>query len=198
MEEGKFDKLVKLLIIGDSAVGKTSILLRFTDDEFPKSHLATLGIDIKIKTFELDSQIVKMQIWDSAGQERFHSIASSFYKGAMGILLVYDCTNEQSFTNVGKWLTSIQQFGSDNVAKVLIANKCDMAHRTVSTALGQQIAREADIKLFETSAKANINVHEAFYFICREILRNYSLYNVPRPLHLGQKAKRRKKCCKKQ
>jgi small GTP-binding protein len=197
--EPNYDKLVKLLIIGDSAVGKTSILIRFTDDEFSTSHLATVGIDIKNKTFELDRDVVKLQIWDSAGQERFHSIASSFYKGAMGILLVYDCTNEDSFRNVGKWLHSIQTHGSDNVQKVLIGNKCDMPSRTVSTAVGERMAKEAGLKLFETSAKTNINIHEAFYYISRQVILNYASYQVPAPpLRLGQRSQRRKKCCKKQ
>lgn len=196
--EAPYDKLVKLLVIGDSAVGKTSVLLRFSDDEFSTSQLATVGIDIKNKNFELDGEQIRLQVWDSAGQERFHSIATSFYKGAMGILLVYDCTNEKSFANIEKWLQSIQAHGSDNVQKVLLANKCDMPNRVVSTQLGEETAKKAGLKLFETSAKANINVHEAFYYITRLVLRNYASFNVPHPLRLGQKAKKRKNCCKKQ
>mmetsp|Transcript_26681 Transcript_26681/g.48061 ORF Transcript_26681/g.48061 Transcript_26681/m.48061 type:complete len:199 (-) Transcript_26681:1100-1696(-) len=197
--EPHYDKLVKLLIIGDSCVGKTSILLRFADDNFSTSHLATVGIDIKNKTFELDGENIRLQVWDSAGQERFHSIAASFYKGAMGILLVYDCTNEESFRNIGKWLHSIQTHGQDGVQKVLLGNKCDLPNKVIPTHAGEQVAKEHGLKLFETSAKTNINVHEAFYYISRLVLRNYTSYNVPPPpLRLGQTAKKRKKCCKKQ
>lgn len=197
--EAHQERLVKLLIIGDSAVGKTSILLRFTEDEFSTSHFATIGIDIRNKSFELDGEQIKLQVWDSAGQERFHSIASSFYKGAMGIMLVYDCTSEESFTNIGKWLHSIQTYSSDNVQKVLLANKADMPNRAVSTQLGQQVAREANLRFFETSAKTNENIDEAFHYIARQVLKNYAGYNIPPPpLKLGQTRKQRKSCCKKQ
>ncbi len=100
---GSFDCVIKLLLIGDSGVGKTSILLRFADDSFTLDHIPTLGIDFKIKTVEIEGKVCKMQIWDTAGQERFRTIASSYYRGASGVLVVYDVTDTNSFASVASW-----------------------------------------------------------------------------------------------
>ena len=99
-----YDYLLKLIIIGDSSVGKTCVLLRFSEDNFPTCHMPTIGIDFKIKTINVDDKRVKLQVWDTAGQERFRTITQTYYKGAMGIILVYDCTEEQTFNNVKNWL----------------------------------------------------------------------------------------------
>ena len=108
MAKKSYDLLFKLLLIGDSGVGKTCILFRFSDDTFNNRFISTIGIDFKIKTIELRGKKVKLQIWDTAGQERFHTITTSYYRGAMGIMLVYDITNSKSFDNIAKWLRNIQ------------------------------------------------------------------------------------------
>ena len=108
MAKKSYDLLFKLLLIGDSGVGKTCILFRFSDDAFNNTFISTIGIDFKIKTIELRGKKIKLQIWDTAGQERFHTITTSYYRGAMGIMLVYDITNSKSFDNIAKWLRNIQ------------------------------------------------------------------------------------------
>lgn len=122
----KYDYLIKLLLIGDSGVGKSCLLLRYSDDSFTSSFITTIGIDFKIKSILIDESKVKLQIWDTAGQERFRTITTAYYRGAMGILLIYDVTDENSFRNVGNWMKQIEINAADNVNKILIANKCDV------------------------------------------------------------------------
>jgi len=165
-----YDFLIKLLLIGDSGVGKSCLLLRFSDDQFTQSFITTIGIDFKIKTIELDGKRIKLQIWDTAGQERFRTITTAYYRGAMGILLIYDVTDEHSFNNIRNWIRNIEQHAAANVNRVLIGNKADMtADKKVETSRGQTLADEYGIKFFEASAKTNLNVVEAFTSIAIDI-----------------------------
>ncbi|KAG0380737.1 GTP-binding protein [Mortierella sp. AD032] len=167
-KSASYDYLIKLLLIGDSGVGKSCLLLRFSDDSFTPSFITTIGIDFKIRTIELDGKRIKLQIWDTAGQERFRTITTVYYRGAMGILLVYDVTDERSFSNIRNWFSNIEQHASEGVNKILIGNKCDMPDKKViSKDQGQALADEFGIKFLETSAKSNIGVEEAFYSIAR-------------------------------
>ncbi|KAL6496233.1 Ras-related protein RABE1c [Orobanche gracilis] len=171
-----YDYLIKLLLIGDSGVGKSCLLLRFSDGSFTTSFITTIGIDFKIRTIELDGKRIKLQIWDTAGQERFRTITTAYYRGAMGILLVYDVTDESSFNNIRNWIRNIEQHASDNVNKILVGNKADMdeSKRAVPTSKGQALADEYGIKFFETSAKTNLNVEEVFFSIARDIKQRLS------------------------
>ncbi|KAF9132193.1 GTP-binding protein [Mortierella sp. 14UC] len=169
-KSASYDYLIKLLLIGDSGVGKSCLLLRFSDDSFTPSFITTIGIDFKIRTIELDGKRIKLQIWDTAGQERFRTITTVYYRGAMGILLVYDVTDERSFSNIRNWFSNIEQHASEGVNKILIGNKCDMPDKKmISKDQGQALADEFGIKFLETSAKSNIGVEEAFYSIARDI-----------------------------
>ncbi|KAI9009144.1 ras family-domain-containing protein [Hyaloraphidium curvatum] len=169
-KSASYDYLIKLLLIGDSGVGKSCLLLRFSDDSFTPSFITTIGIDFKIRTIELDGKRIKLQIWDTAGQERFRTITTAYYRGAMGILLVYDVTDERSFNNIRNWIRNIEQHASEGVNKILIGNKCDMTDKKViSTEQGQALADEYGIRFLETSAKSNINVEEAFFSLARDI-----------------------------
>ncbi|GIM15586.1 hypothetical protein Vretimale_18322 [Volvox reticuliferus] len=167
-----YDALIKLLLVGDSGVGKSCLLLRFTDDMFTSSFITTIGIDFKIKKVDVDGKIVKLQIWDTAGQERFRTITSAYYRGAQGIILVYDITDEASFNNVRNWMRNIEQHASDNVNKILVGNKLDLAEekRVVSTARGQALADEFGFRFYETSAKDNVHVEEAFIAVAKDVL----------------------------
>ncbi|XP_076921653.1 ras-related protein RABE1c-like [Bidens hawaiensis] len=171
-----YDYLIKLLLIGDSGVGKSCLLLRFSDGSFTTSFITTIGIDFKIRTIELDGKRIKLQIWDTAGQERFRTITTAYYRGAMGILLVYDVTDESSFNNIRNWIRNIEQHASDNVNKILVGNKADMdeSKRAVPTAKGQALADEYGIKFFETSAKTNLNVEQVFLSIATDIKQRLS------------------------
>jgi len=170
----QYDYLVKLLLIGDSGVGKSAVLVRFADDTFSTNYISTIGIDFKIRTLELEGKRIKLQIWDTAGQERFKTITTAYYRGAMGILLVYDVTDEKTFNSITSWMSAIKQHASDGVNKVLLGNKADSSgpmveKKVINTARGQALADQHGIKFFETSAKNNINVEEAFSTIARDI-----------------------------
>lgn len=193
-----FPLQIKLLLIGDSGVGKSCCLLRFSEDSFTPSFITTIGIDFKIRTIELDNKRVKLQIWDTAGQERFRTITTAYYRGAMGILLVYDVTDEKSFNSafstssplscflcfllsipqtltltapdIRTWFSNVEQHASEGVNKILIGNKCDWEEkRAVSTAQGQALADELGIPFIEVSAKSNINVEKAFFSLASDI-----------------------------
>ncbi|XP_002730366.1 ras-related protein Rab-10-like [Saccoglossus kowalevskii] len=172
MAKKTYDLLFKLLLIGDSGVGKTCILFRFSDDAFNTTFISTIGIDFKIKTVELQGKKIKLQIWDTAGQERFHTITTSYYRGAMGIMLVYDITQPKTFDNITKWLRNIDEHANEDVERMLLGNKCDMEDkRMIPKERGESIAREHGIKFLETSAKSNVNVEKAFMTLAEDILR---------------------------
>ncbi|RYP03068.1 hypothetical protein DL764_005417 [Monosporascus ibericus] len=187
-----YDFLIKLLLIGDSGVGKSCCLLRFSEDSFTPSFITTIGIDFKIRTIELDGKRVKLQIWDTAGQERFRTITTAYYRGAMGILLVYDVTDQRSFdskasldrpilpplafcppvwpVDIRTWFANVEQHATEGVNKILIGNKCDWEEkRVVSTEQGEELARELGVPFLEVSAKSNINIDKAFYSLAADI-----------------------------
>ena len=167
----EYDYLFKLLLIGNSNVGKSSLFLRFVDDIWNDTFVPTIGVDFKIKTFELDDKKIKMQIWDTAGQERFKNIIASYYRGAHGILLIYDITDKDSFKNLQNWLIEIEKNANKNVLKVLIGNKSDLEEKRVITINeGKEFADTYGLKFIETSAKKNCNVNEAFETLGREIM----------------------------
>ena len=158
-----YDHLFKLLLIGDSGVGKSCLLLRFADDTYTESYISTIGVDFKIRTLDLDGKTIKLQIWDTAGQERFRTITSSYYRGAHGIIIVYDVTDADSFSNVKTWLSEIDKFASENVNKLLVGNKCDLTQKkVVDTSTAKEFAESIGIPFLETSAKNSTNVEEAF------------------------------------
>jgi len=162
--------LIKLLLIGDSGVGKSCLLPRFSEDSFAPSFITTIGIDYKIRTIELDGKKIKLQIWDTAGQERFRTITTAYYRSAMGVLLVYDVTDDKSFANIKNWIRNIEQHASENINKVLIGNKCDLVDkRIIDTARGKSLADEFKIPFYETSAKNSTNVDEAFISLARDV-----------------------------
>ncbi|KAG8039872.1 hypothetical protein G9C98_000601 [Cotesia typhae] len=158
-----FDYMFKLLIIGNSSVGKTSFLFRYADDSFTSAFVSTVGIDFKVKTVFRHDKRVKLQIWDTAGQERYRTITTAYYRGAMGFILMYDITNEESFNSVQDWITQIKTYSWDNAQVILVGNKCDMEdERVVSFERGKQLAEQLGVQFFETSAKENINVKAVF------------------------------------
>ncbi|KAL6440103.1 hypothetical protein ACFW04_003016 [Cataglyphis niger] len=171
------DYLFKLLLIGDSGVGKSCLLLRFADDTYTESYISTIGVDFKIRTIDLDGKTIKLQIWDTAGQERFRTITSSYYRGAHGIIVVYDCTDQETFNNVKQWLEEIDRYACDNVNKLLVGNKCDLhTKKVVDYTTAKEYADQLGIPFLETSAKNAMNVEQAFMTMAAEIkLRNCNL-----------------------
>ncbi|OPJ86705.1 hypothetical protein AV530_006824 [Patagioenas fasciata monilis] len=158
-----FDYMFKILIIGNSSVGKTSFLFRYADDSFTPAFVSTVGIDFKVKTIYRNDKRIKLQIWDTAGQERYRTITTAYYRGAMGFILMYDITNEESFNAVQDWSTQIKTYSWDNAQVLLVGNKCDMEdERVVSSEKGRQLAEHLGFEFFEASAKDNINVKQTF------------------------------------
>lgn len=171
-----YDMQIKLLTIGNSGVGKTCLLLRYANDSFSPTFITTIGIDFKIKTVEIDGKRIKLQIWDTAGQERFKTITTSYFRGAQGIMLVYDCTDRNSFNSIKTWVEEIDRNADKHVNKILIGNKCDVEEsaRNVTRAEGERLAREYNMAFFETSAKKNIGVEDAFMTIARQVVDRIS------------------------
>eukprot|EP00298_Acanthocystis_sp_HF-20_P026827 c4659_g1_i1.p1 GENE.c4659_g1_i1~~c4659_g1_i1.p1 ORF type:complete len:218 (+),score=54.31 c4659_g1_i1:1-654(+) len=171
----EYDYLFKLLLIGDSGVGKSCLLLRFADDTYTESYISTIGVDFKIRTIEIDGKTVKLQIWDTAGQERFRTITSSYYRGAHGIIVVYDVTDLESFNNVKNWLHEIERYAVEGVNKLLVGNKCDLvSKKQVETGLAKEFADSMSISFLETSAKTAQNVENAFITMAKDIKERLS------------------------
>ena len=188
----------KILLLGDSSVGKTCFLKRYTDNTFQDAYLSTIGFDFKFKNITLDNgKTVKVQLWDTAGQERFRTIAKSYYKGAHGIVLIYDVTNRKSYDNIRKWLIQIKNEAASKISIVLVANKidCEDELREVKKEEGEDLAKNNNLTIFEASAKDNINVEESFKYIIEEINKNLSNLSMQTSTKLNNDNKQNKKGC---
>lgn len=162
----------KILLIGGSGVGKTCLLRRYVEGEFPLNSKATLGLDFKIRTLIVDKDEIRLQLWDTSGQERFRSMTQAYYRGAAGIVIVYDVTAEDSFTTLTDWLGDVSMYAPEGVKMVLIGNKSDADEdeRVISQQAGEEFAKEHGLKYFETSAVTNQNVAEAFEHLAKLLL----------------------------
>jgi len=166
----EYDFLFKLLLIGDSGVGKSCLLLRFAEDSYTESYLSTIGVDFKIRTIDAEGKTIKLQIWDTAGQERFRTITAAYYRGAHGIIVVYDVTDSESFENVKMWLKEIDRYAVENVDKLLIGNKSDLVNKkVVEYSIAKELADSLSIPFLETSAKDSKNVEQMFLTMTKQI-----------------------------
>jgi Ras-related protein Rab-1A len=167
-----YDYLFKLVLIGDSGVGKSCLLLRFADDNFTDSYISTIGVDFRFRTITIDDKIVKLQIWDTAGQERFRTITSAYYRGADGIIMVYDVTSSESFDHVEEWLSEVDRYANENTSKLLVGNKADLIdEKQVTKETAQSFADKLSIPFLETSAKTATNVDTAFLTMAKELIK---------------------------
>lgn len=166
-----FDVACKVMLLGDSGVGKTCVLVRFKDGAFLSgSFISTVGIDYKNKIVDVDGTKVKLQIWDTAGQERFRSITHAYYRDSQALLLLYDVTSETSFENIRAWLAEIYEYASSDVIIMLLGNKADLnKERVVSREQGEKLAKDHNVAFMETSAKSGLNVDLAFMAVARDI-----------------------------
>jgi small GTP-binding protein len=170
------ETLIKLLLIGESAVGKSCLLLRFAENKFQESFLSTIGIDFKVRHVEINDAKVKLQIWDTAGQEKFRTITKAYYRGAHGIMLIFDVTQVDTFNQTRQWMQSIHENVQDPVAIILIGNKVDKEDRKVSQEQAQALANEFKIEYYETSAKDGSNVEQTFFQLATAILNDQQMF----------------------
>ncbi|XP_072523674.1 ras-related protein Rab-18a [Salminus brasiliensis] len=189
MDEGILTTL-KILIIGESGVGKSSLLLRFTDDTFDPELGATIGVDFKVKTVAIDGNQTKLAIWDTAGQERFRTLTPSYYRGAQGVILVYDVTRQETFTKLSTWLSELETFCTRNdLVKMLVGNKIDKEDREVDRNEGLKFARKHSMLFIEASAKTRDGVECAFEELVEKILQTPGLWESEgktRAVHLSE------------
>ncbi|KAL7069430.1 putative Rab2 GTPase protein [Cryptosporidium serpentis] len=167
-----YDYLFKYIIIGDTAVGKSCLLLQFTDHRFRVDHDLTIGVEFGARVVNIDSKQIKLQIWDTAGQESFRSITRSYYRGAAGALLVYDISRRETFNHLGRWLSEVKRNAAPYMTIMLIGNKSDLERREVTTEEGSQFAQQNGLIFLETSAKTAHNVEEAFVKTAEKIYKN--------------------------
>lgn len=161
---------IKILLLGDVSVGKTSIFLQFSENSFQENRLSTIGIDFRNKEIMLDNnKRINISIWDTSGQERFRAITKNYYKNAHGFLLVYDVTVQKTFDSIKNWISSIKEYANPDIQFMIIANKCDSDKRVVSTFEGQKMAEQYECLYMETSAKQGKNINESIKMIAKRI-----------------------------
>ena len=170
MSEEDYDKIFKIVIIGDSGVGKTNLISRYLKNDFKPETKATIGVEFSDKEYIYKNKNIKIQIWDTAGQERYRSLTSMYYKGAKGAIFVYDISSKNSFENIDKWLIEMKKTADENIKIILIGNKCDLIEkREVKEDDGKIKAKDLNVPFMETSALNCINVEKAFNFLIEEI-----------------------------
>ena len=200
------DYKIKIIVVGDSGVGKTNLINRFASDKFDTNSKATIGVEFVYKTLKINKDVIKVEVWDTAGQERYRAITSSYYKGAKGAIIVYDITNEDSFNNVESWMNEVTKKGKTDMQFLLVGNKKDLINdRKVTEQKGIDKAKELNMNLFEASALEKTNVNEAFNYLVKEIylnIRKEKNINTNNDEKIGQggialntNKKKRKKCC---
>ena len=195
-------RLYKILLLGDCAVGKSCLLLRYCENSFQESHLATIGLDFRLKTITLENnRKIRIQIWDTAGEDRFRSITRNYYKGAHGIVLIYDVTDQQSFQHIKDWVDKIKEESKEGVIIYLVGNKIDLIDkRIITNEDGKKLSEEIKIKYYETSAKDSIGVNEVFENLVKDMDNFYSEQHQEEmeTIHIDKKDKKKRKlrCCK--
>jgi Ras-related protein Rab-1A len=190
-----FTHLLKLVLIGDTGVGKSCLLMRVADDTFVETFITTIGVDFRFRVLRIGDKRVKLQIWDTAGQERFRTITSAYYRSGDGVIIVYDVGKRETFDHVREWFEEISKYTKPETLVLLIANKADRVDRVVSVEEGQMLAKELGISIIETSAKTAENVEAAFIRIAEQLIQKKSFVPaVVAPIILSAPVEK-KKCC---
>ena len=167
-----YDYIFKIVLIGDTCVGKSCILVRFSDDIFNDSYVTTIGVDFRFKTMVVNNKVAKIQIWDTAGQERYRSITTAYYRGAAAIIICCDCTNKESFNNINNWIEEIGKYtDKDSVDKIVLMNKCDLVEeRCIDKNEINKFEKESGIKVLEGSAKTGEGIDKAFEYVIAKLI----------------------------
>lgn len=191
--DDEYDYLFKVVLIGDSGVGKSNLLSRFTRNEFNLESKSTIGVEFATRSIQVDGKTIKAQIWDTAGQERYRAITSAYYRGAVGALLVYDIAKHLTYENVERWLRELRDHADANIVIMLVGNKSDLRHlRAVPTDEAKTFAEKNNLSFIETSALDSTNVETAFHNILTEIYRIVSQKQLPDNSGWGQAGCRRR------
>ena len=173
MEEDGYDILFKIILVGDTSVGKTNIISKYLKNLFQEDFSATIGVEFSHKQFLIDNHKIKAQIWDTAGQERYRSITSAYYKGAKGCLIVYDITRKATFESVDRWLADVKGSSDNKLSIILLGNKCDNeSERKVSKEEGEEKAKYHNVAFLETSALNGTNIEKAFQELINDVYHN--------------------------
>ena len=192
-----YDIKLKIMVLGESMVGKTCLITRYTNDKFGGRYLCTVGIDFQKKKIIKNNKKVLLQIWDTAGQERFRNVTKNYFHTSQGFVLAYDINNKESFDKVQYWVEEIKANADEKIKCILIGTKCDLDKREVSEEEGKELGKNYGYKFFETSAKENINIDATFETLVSEILENFEdkrrdSLTLSTSHHAGKK---KKKCC---
>ena len=179
MSKGKdYDYIFKIVLIGDTCVGKSCILVRFSDDVFVENYVTTIGVDFRFKTMIVKNKIAKIQIWDTAGQERYRSITTAYYRGAAAIIICCDSTNKESFYNINNWIDEISKYTDKDVDKIVLMNKCDLVEeRQIDKNEITKFEKDNGIKIMEVSAKTGNGIDKAFEYIIEKLIDNHEKKN---------------------
>ena len=172
MEDDNYEMMFKVVLVGDSFVGKTNIMSKYLKNEFHEDSKATVGVEFGSRQFNIDGHVIKAQIWDTAGQERYKAITSAYYKGAKGAFIVYDITRKESFDNVTKWAEQLKSSADKNLTIIIIGNKVDLEdQRQIKAEEGQNKANELESAFIETSASSGTNLDKAFEMMINEVYK---------------------------
>ena len=178
---------LKILVIGDSGVGKSSIITKYLDNFFSDMHISTIGIDFRIKKMNIDGKSITLQLWDVAGQEKFRSTTSIYFRRCNGIIILFDVTNRESFDNVKKWISEIDKYDCVYTEKILVGNKCDLEQkRVVSSEDAEKFANNMDMTYVETSAKKSTHINDLFENMLRKIIKKY--HNIDTIVNISKNA----------
>ena len=202
----EYDYLYKLILVGDSYVGKTNILSKYIKNEFNQNTKSTVGVEFGTKILKIEDKIIKAQIWDTAGQERYKSITSTYYKGAKGAFIVYDITNRLTFESVDKWIQDLNLNSDKNITLLLIGNKKDLADkREVTTEEGEEKAKSFGLAFLETSALTGENIDKVFDYILKEVFTKITIekknsgeidyINIGKNIEINDQTEKTSTCC---
>lgn len=170
MPNKQYESLYKIVLVGDFDVGKQEIIKRFVDNTYQGKYVTTVAVDLTVKLIELDGKKIKLQLWDTVGNERYRSLTTAYFRGAQGVMVVYDITKERSFNSLTDWYRQIEEYASPEVVTMVLGNRCDQElQREVAKERGQQVASQFGVKFYEVSPKTGQNVAEAFMSLVGEI-----------------------------
>ena len=200
--EEDFDEKLKLMILGDSEVGKSSVLRKYCKNEFMSKYISTIGIDFQLKYINVNNKKIRLQVWDTAGQERYKVVAKNYFNTSDGFIVMYDITNRESFVNINNWMEQITTLGGNDVKYIIFGNKNDLSEkREVEIDEGKELAKKYKCKFFETSAKEGNNVEAGFKSITMDILGDFKAVQARRhdsailKNHNIKKIHKKKTCC---